>query len=109
MSQLSGAETGVPAFGPRWSELFAAPKSHARQPRDPWWLGKREKLLALAADELPAYVYDVDSIRLAAQNLAIHEIGRPCSLFGQGKLQSRPVASHEWLWGRFRVRVTTGD
>jgi len=58
-----------PAFGPRWSEIFAAPKSHTRQPCEPWWLGKREKLLTLAADQAPAYVYDVDSIRLAAQNL----------------------------------------
>jgi diaminopimelate decarboxylase/aspartate kinase len=58
-----------PAFGPRWSELFETRDARALESRQPWWISKREKLLTLAADETPAYVYDVDSVRLVAQNL----------------------------------------
>lgn len=57
-----------PAFGPRWSELLETGEPPARQRREPWWLGKRDQLLALA-DEMPAYVYDIDSIQTAAQSL----------------------------------------
>jgi diaminopimelate decarboxylase/aspartate kinase len=58
-----------PAFGPRWSELFESPEAAVRQRREPWWIGKREQLLTLAKREAPAYVYNVDSVKLAAQNL----------------------------------------
>lgn len=58
-----------PVFGPRWSELFGTPNATAHRHHEPWWLGKREQLLVLASDEAPAYVYDVDSIKSAAQNL----------------------------------------
>lgn len=58
-----------PAFGPRWSELFETRKLPARQQHEPWWISKREQLLALAENESPAYVYDIASIKIAAQNL----------------------------------------
>lgn len=60
---------GSPAFGPRWSELFETRRAAVRQRGEPWWLGKREQLLKLATNETPAYVYDVQSIKLAAQEL----------------------------------------
>ncbi len=58
-----------PAFGPRWSELLETDEPPARQRREPWWRSKRDELLTLAADETPAYVYDIDSIQTAAQSL----------------------------------------
>ncbi len=57
------------AFGPSWSELFETRKPPAKAPREPWWISKRELLLTLAAGDTPAYVYDIDSVRQAAQNL----------------------------------------
>ena len=57
------------AFGPTWSELFESRKPPAKAQHEPWWISKREQLLTLAAGDTPAYVYDIDSVRQAAQNL----------------------------------------
>jgi len=63
-------------FGPTWDQLFrpAARPGPARvgaQPahRDPWWLTRRDELLALA-DRTPAYVYDEATLRARARSLA---------------------------------------
>ena len=54
-------------FGPSWRELYA---DNAAQTRAlPWWMAKREALLALAAGGTPRYVYDRDNVRLQAQSL----------------------------------------
>ncbi|QBB72561.1 bifunctional aspartate kinase/diaminopimelate decarboxylase [Pseudolysobacter antarcticus] len=54
-------------FGPSWRELYA---DNAAQTRAlPWWMAKREALLALAAGDTPRYVYDRDNVRLQAQSL----------------------------------------
>ena len=60
---------GSPAFGPSWSQLFETRKPSDQAQREPWWIGKRAQLLTLAAGDSPAYVYDINSIRTAAQNL----------------------------------------
>src|SRR5690606_448083 len=52
-------EGGV--FGPTWEEFTGAVAERREQPT-PWWVGKRERLLAIAAEHEAAYVYDGDSI-----------------------------------------------
>ncbi len=37
---------------------------------EPWWLARREELLAIAAEASPAYVYDLSSLDQAAAELA---------------------------------------
>lgn len=54
-------------FGPSWRELYADTTAQTRAL--PWWMAKREALLALAAGGTPRYVYDCDSVRLQAQSL----------------------------------------
>lgn len=67
-SIIRGSDRGS-AFGPSWSELFETRKPPAKAQREPWWISRREQLLTLAAENAPAYVYDIDSVRQAAQNL----------------------------------------
>ena len=56
------------AFGPSWERLFAGDEPAARA-ADTWWMSKRDALLALAATEANAYVYDRDSVIEAARSL----------------------------------------
>jgi diaminopimelate decarboxylase/aspartate kinase len=59
---------GSPALGSSWEELFQGePAKLVREP--PWWLKKRDDLLALADKHFNAYVYDADSVRSAAHCL----------------------------------------
>lgn len=54
-------------FGPSWCELYA---DNAAQTRAlPWWIARREALLALAAKGTPRYIYDRASVRVQAQSL----------------------------------------
>jgi len=56
-------EAGV--FGPRWREI-----AHGRRERPaPWWLGRREALLRLAAGGTPRYAYDLAVVRERARAL----------------------------------------
>jgi diaminopimelate decarboxylase/aspartate kinase len=59
---------GSPAFGPSWEQLFVA-ETPLRVRRDTWWLRRRDDLMAVAAGQLNAYVYDRDSVRAAARGL----------------------------------------
>lgn len=62
-------------FGPRWREIIGT----LRPRPTPWWQapGKRQQLLALAAQGTPAYVYDLDKVReRAAQLKAIAAVDR---------------------------------
>lgn len=66
---------GDHVLGPTLAELVAtepqAPKTCA------WWIGKREQLLALAADATPLYVYDLDSVQATASALsALNNVDR---------------------------------
>jgi diaminopimelate decarboxylase/aspartate kinase len=63
-------------MGPTWEQLFAQPgvaSSHSQ----PWWVAKREALLATLATRDSAYVYDLAQVDAAARALtAIKSIGR---------------------------------
>ncbi|UNK50669.1 bifunctional aspartate kinase/diaminopimelate decarboxylase [Lysobacter sp. S4-A87] len=52
-------------FGPSWREI-----AHGKPQRVPaWWRGRREQLLALAAQGTPRYVYDLATVRERARSL----------------------------------------
>jgi bifunctional diaminopimelate decarboxylase / aspartate kinase len=57
-------------LGPTWQALFAAPQAAPSPPRQ-WWREqrKREQLLAIAAREAAAYVYDLDEVDAAVAAL----------------------------------------
>jgi diaminopimelate decarboxylase/aspartate kinase len=55
-------------FGQSWERLFAGDGPMVRTP-DAWWMQKREALLALADEQMNAYVYDGDSVAEAAASL----------------------------------------
>lgn len=55
-----------PVLGPTWNELTAPPGTAQTTP---WWSAKRDTLLSLAKNDSPLYVYDIDSVRTAAQGL----------------------------------------
>jgi len=55
-------------FGSSWERLFAGDEPLARK-SDAWWVEKREELLALAGEQLNAYVYDRSSVKSAAKSL----------------------------------------
>jgi diaminopimelate decarboxylase/aspartate kinase len=53
-------------FGPSWREI-----AHGkREKRAPWWIGKRDALLAFADKGTPRYVYDLATVRERARELA---------------------------------------
>jgi diaminopimelate decarboxylase/aspartate kinase len=59
---------GSPAFGKSWEQLCSS--REAIGPRvSPWWLIKRDALIELAGKSLNTYVYDLDSVKDAAQDL----------------------------------------
>ncbi|HET6628705.1 MAG TPA: bifunctional aspartate kinase/diaminopimelate decarboxylase [Woeseiaceae bacterium] len=60
--------SGSPAFGPSWEELFGAPAPAAPR-REPWWHGKRDRLLQIGAERGYAYVYDLETVQAAARAL----------------------------------------
>ncbi|WP_132999168.1 bifunctional aspartate kinase/diaminopimelate decarboxylase [Luteimonas arsenica] len=57
-------EAGV--FGPRWREI----EGRLRRRPAPWWQGRRDELLALAAQGTPRYAYDPGMVRARARQLA---------------------------------------
>ena len=68
---------GSKAFGASWDALFGGESSDAPAAEPPWWHAKREELLAIA-DSMPnAYVYDLDSVKQAAEGLkALRNVDR---------------------------------
>ncbi len=60
-------------FGPSWQEIM-----HGRRSRPaPWWQGERARLLALAAEGTPHYVYHLPTVTARAESLqAIAAIDR---------------------------------
>lgn len=67
---------GSPAFGKSWEQLFSSGESSDRTIA-PWWLNKRDQLIELAGKSLNTYVYDLDSVRDAAQDLLnLENVGR---------------------------------
>lgn len=58
----------APDLGPSWRETFEGAAREAAGPTEtPWWIARRDALLAVA--QTPAYVYDVASIDAAAARL----------------------------------------
>ena len=55
-------------FGSSWERLFAGDEPLARK-SNAWWVEKRDELLALAGEQLNAYVYDRSSVKSAAKSL----------------------------------------
>ncbi len=55
-------------LGPSWEELFRD-EAAIVETVEPWWLKKRDDLLELGNERLSTFVYDLDSIRAAAEGL----------------------------------------
>lgn len=53
-------------FGVRWREIAGG----IRPRQTPWWKGQREKLLAMAWEGTPRYVYHLPTVRARARSLA---------------------------------------
>lgn len=67
--ELIGAHAPAEAlFGPSWESLFSEEPIQTQGPV-PWWISKRETLLALCSGRLAAFAYDRASIRDAARQL----------------------------------------
>lgn len=64
---LFGHRTADDTLGPSWQDLSAGPVQPA--PKPPWWVRKRDRLLALAASESPLYVYDEETLLEALQQV----------------------------------------
>ena len=60
-------------FGPRWREI----EGRLRRRPERWWQGRRDALLALAAQGTPRYAYDLDIVRARARQLkAVQAVDR---------------------------------
>jgi diaminopimelate decarboxylase/aspartate kinase len=67
---------GSAAFGQSWEQLFTSEDLIATG-IDPWWINKREQLMAVADGQLNAYVYDRASVKDAATDLlGLKNVGR---------------------------------
>ena len=55
-------------LGPSWEELFRD-EATIVESAEPWWLTKRDHLLRIGGERLNTFVYDIDSIRDAADGL----------------------------------------
>ncbi len=60
---------GSKAFGKSWDELFGQESKRGIPVEEPWWLTRRDELLAIADSMANAYIYDLDSVRNAATGL----------------------------------------
>jgi bifunctional diaminopimelate decarboxylase / aspartate kinase len=67
---------GDRVLGPTWQELFAKPPGDAVRAK-PWWREKRTQVMAALGDRDAAYIYDLDTVRVAARALrAMSSISR---------------------------------
>lgn len=78
-------QTEGPLFGPTWEELHVVSEggegaegvSEAESGAGEWWRERRADLMALAAEESPVYVYDIESLdRAAAAVLGLGALDR---------------------------------
>ena len=67
-SSMISNSSGSPAFGPTWEELFRE-RPAPLQRQDAWWQRKRERLLGIAGEHANAYVYDIETVETAANDL----------------------------------------
>ncbi|MGB5622321.1 MAG: bifunctional aspartate kinase/diaminopimelate decarboxylase, partial [Gammaproteobacteria bacterium] len=65
-------------LGPTWEQLFGAAVELGR-PVEPWWLARRDELLALAPVDAAAFVYDLEIVDQSIRNLqSLTAIERVC-------------------------------
>lgn len=64
---IASAADNRPEFGPSWRELTRLLRP--AEAVDPWWNSKAEKLLGLMKGRNAAYVYDLETARLAARRI----------------------------------------
>ncbi len=63
-------------FGETWEELQGGAR-HAMAHQDPWWVQRRSELIAIGRDKGAAYVYDLATVRAAANRLkALRSVNR---------------------------------
>ncbi|MFZ9708803.1 MAG: bifunctional aspartate kinase/diaminopimelate decarboxylase [Steroidobacteraceae bacterium] len=63
-------------IGRSWAQLFESTADEARNP-EPWWLDRREELIALMTGRDAAYVYDRGVVRARCQDLQrLQSVGR---------------------------------
>ncbi len=63
-------------FGETWEELQGGTR-HAVAHQDPWWVQRRSELIAIGRDKGSAYVYDLATVRAAANRLkALRSVNR---------------------------------
>lgn len=68
-----------PSLGPTWRELETGSSAPARGRATPWWVERRDELLALAAARGPLYAYDAETLDASAAALrALPAIERVC-------------------------------
>jgi diaminopimelate decarboxylase/aspartate kinase len=73
---IIGDSNEDPFLGPSWEQL-ARPERGTSTTTVPWWERKRDRLLALATENPSAYVYDLDSVTKAAEDLlALENVDR---------------------------------
>ena len=72
---IASAADNRPEFGPSWRELTRL--QQAPTSVDPWWISKAGQLQELMAGRDSAYVYDLETARLAARRLtSLGSVGR---------------------------------
>lgn len=65
---LFGDRFKDPLLGPTWAELFKDERDLQPVDEKVWWVQKRDELVG-RADELPAYVYDLATVRCRAEEV----------------------------------------
>ena len=106
-AQFFGKREPDALIGPDWRELMEASGEEAPS-RIAWWQGRREELLAIAAETSPVYVYDENTLRESLQRVlsigaldrvfySVKANGHPdiLRLFHEGGIGFECVSPHE--------------
>lgn len=60
-------------LGPSWSELSADSARQSKPATPPWWVSRQGELRAIAQQQTPTYVYDLERVHQAARRVATLE------------------------------------
>ena len=85
---LFGQQMESAVFGPTWAELFEDGAAEPAGEVGEWWRGRRNELLALAAERGPLYVYDAAT--LDRQIAAVQGVGALDRVFYSVKANHHP-------------------
>lgn len=69
-SQLFSQRKNDALLGPTWKELAAKTADEELPSQKPWWTAKRDRLIELARDKTPLYVYNEETIDDSISRLA---------------------------------------